>query len=82
VDAYGIISAGRRSEHVVIADVAELAGVGPEEMRAWLVSQARAGKVDIALGEPTLATQRQLRYALPIQGRNHLYMMVPRTMAS
>jgi hypothetical protein len=45
-------------------------------MYTWVVEQGKAGKVDIALGDPALATQRQLRYAIPLRGRPHLYMMV------
>ncbi|OFW65965.1 MAG: hypothetical protein A2Y74_05380 [Actinobacteria bacterium RBG_13_63_9] len=77
-----MLSEKRSSPHVVIADVGQLAGVGPEEMRGWVTAQARAGRVDVALGDPSLATERQLSYAIQIRGRPHLYMMVNREVAA
>jgi hypothetical protein len=43
-------------------------------MRGWLLLEAKAGRYETALGEPTLATPRQLEYAFPLRGRKELYM--------
>lgn len=71
--AYKRLASRARSPHVVIRDLWRETGIPLEALHSWLLGELKAGRADVALGEPTLASPEQLQAALVLEGRPHLY---------
>ena len=71
--AYRELAETTKSPHIVIADLADKSRVPVKRLKSWLLAEARAGRARPAMGEPTLATQRQLAGALLIENQPYLY---------
>jgi hypothetical protein len=74
--AYETLRQKTQSPHVVISDLADVAGVQPERLKKFLFEEMKAGRADPARGEPTLASKKQLDAAVSLDNEPHLYIQL------
>lgn len=71
--AYKKLVKRHSSPAIVISELAEESKAPLSILKPWLLEECRAYRAIPSLGEPTLASKKQLDAALMIDGRPHLY---------